>query len=171
MFSRLTSCFDSRNSLVLVSDSEAVFISLWLSAIPQAVSRTDMWIRYAASCGRHPSCHGRSHSSISKFVVHNHPKVTHHSRDGLPWYSRATPRYLVIMSCFTLDTQTISSASAYASPKTHCVLNIKTVPSVSGRALFSAVSVAALATVTWRSQRALLREPWQLECDSDKAIM
>jgi len=75
------------------------------------------------------------------------------------------------MSCFTLDTQAISSASVYASQKTHCVLNIKTVSSVSDRAFFRAVIVAALATVSWRSQRALLREPGQLECDSDKAIM
>jgi hypothetical protein len=52
----------------------------------------------------------------------------------------------------------------------HTVSIIKTVSSVSTRALFRAQSVSAsdvtIATVIWRSQRALLREPWQLECDS-----
>ena len=106
--------------------------------------------------------------------LHDHPTVTHcvnyWPRDGLPWYSRAAPLQLIV-SCFTLDAQTVSWASDCASQKTHCVLIIKTISSVSDRALFRAASVEALAAVTWRPRSALVRELWQLEWDSVKDIM
>ena len=155
-------------------DPETFWISLWISVVPQAVSRADVWTRRVLSSGRHPWCHGLSHSCTSKFVSSRPPysdtlcKLLATWRaaliftrcstaaDCVVFYPRCSDCFLSLRLCLTENTLCLNYKNYFFGLRP---------------CLIQSSICRSIGSCYWRPRSALVRELWQLEWDSVKDIM